>query len=93
MLPDVPSIGEFVAGYEANSWLGIVAPKGTPKEIVDKLNNEITAALADPEMKKQLSDIGTEPMPTMTPVEFGKFIIVETAKWGKVVKLAGVKVE
>ena len=93
VLPDVPSIGEFVAGYEANSWLGIVAPKGTPKEIVDKLNNEITAALADPEMKKQLSDIGTEPMPTMTPVEFGKFIIVETAKWGKVVKFAGVKVE
>ena len=93
VLPDVPSIGEFVAGYEANSWLGIVAPKGTPKEIVDKLNSEIIAALADPEMKKQLSDIGTEPMPTMTPVEFGKFIIVETAKWGKVVKFAGVKVE
>ena len=93
VLPDVPSIGEFVRGYEANSWLGIVAPKGTPKDIVEKLNNEINAALADPEMKKQLSDIGTEPMPTMTPVEFGKFIIVETAKWGKVVKFAGVKVE
>jgi tripartite-type tricarboxylate transporter receptor subunit TctC len=93
VLPDVPSIGEFVQGYEANSWLGIVAPKGTPKDIVEKLNNEINAALADHEMKKQLSDIGTQPMPMMTPAEFGEFIVAETAKWGKVVKFAGIKVE
>jgi len=93
VLPDVPSISEFVPGYEASSWLGIVAPKGTPNEVVDRLNNEIDAALANPEMKKRLSEIGTEPMPTMTPGEFGMFIVSETAKWGKVVKFAGVKVE
>ena len=93
VLPDVPSISEFVPGYEASSWLGIVAPKGTPDEIVDGLNNEINAALANPKMKKRLSEIGTEPMPTMTPGEFGMFIVSETAKWGKVVKFAGVKVE
>ena len=92
VLPDVPSISEFVPGYEASSWLGIVAPKGTPAEIVDELNNEINAALANPEMKKRLSEIGTEPMP-MPPAEFGKFIVAETDKWGKVVKFAGVKVE
>ena len=92
VLPDVPSISEFVPGYEASSWLGIVAPKGTPVQIVDGLNNQINAALADAEMKKRLSDIGTEPMP-MPPAQFGKFIVAETDKWGKVVKFAGVKVQ
>jgi len=92
VLPDVPSISELVPGYEASSWLGIVAPKATPAEIVDKLHSEINAALANPEMKKRLSEIGTEPMP-MAPAEFGKFIVAETDKWGKVVKFAGVKVQ
>ena len=93
VLPDVPSISEFVPGYEASSWLGIVAPKGTPNEVVDRLNKEINAALANPEMKKRLSEIGTEPMPMMTPAQFGKFVVAETDKWSKVVKFAGVKVE
>jgi tripartite-type tricarboxylate transporter receptor subunit TctC len=93
VLPDVPSISEFVPGYEASSWLGIVAPKGTPNEVVDTLNKEINAALANPEMKKRLSEIGAEPMPMMTPAQFGKFVVAETEKWSKVVKFAGVKVE
>ena len=93
VLPDVPSISEFVPGYEASSWLGIVAPKGTPNEVVDTLNKEINAALANPEMKKRFSEIGTEPMPMMTPAQFGKFVVAETDKWSKVVKFAGVKVE
>jgi tripartite-type tricarboxylate transporter receptor subunit TctC len=93
VLPDVPSISEFVPGYEASSWLGIVAPKGTPNEVVDRLNKEINAALANPEMKKRFSEIGTEPMPMMTPAQFGKFVVAETDKWSKVVKFAGVKVE
>ena len=89
-LPDVPTVGDFVPGYEAIGWYGVAAPKSMPIEIVEKLNREITAALADATVKARLADLGAEPMP-MTPVEFGKFIVEETEKWGKVVKFAGIK--
>ena len=91
VLPDVPTVGEFVPGYEGNAWFGIGAPKNTPKEIVDKLNSEINAGLADPKLSARLIDQGGVPM-SVTPAEFGKFIANETEKWGKVVKFAGLKV-
>ena len=91
VLPDVPTVGEFVPGYEGNAWFGIGAPKNTPKEIVDKLNSEINAGLADPKLSARLIDLGGVPM-AVTPAEFGKFIADETEKWGKVVKFAGLKV-
>ena len=69
-LPDIPTVGEFVPGYEANLWDGIGAPRNTPAEIIDKLNSEINAVLADPKMKARLADLGGAPMP-MTPAEFG----------------------
>ena len=91
VLPDVPTVSEFVPGYEGNAWFGIGAPKNTPKDIVDKLNREINAGLADPKFKARLIDLGGIPM-SVTPAEFGKFIADETEKWGKVVKFAGLKV-
>jgi tripartite-type tricarboxylate transporter receptor subunit TctC len=91
-LPDVPTVSEFVPGYEASNWYGVGAPMGTPTEIVEKLNNEINAALADPKLKARLAELGAEPM-LMTSTEFGKFIADETEKWGKVVKFAGIKAE
>ncbi|MFY9786060.1 MAG: tripartite tricarboxylate transporter substrate binding protein, partial [Pseudolabrys sp.] len=81
-LPDVPTVGEFVPGYEGTAWFGIGAPKNTPKEIVDKLNQEINAGLADPKLKARLEELGGVPM-SMTPTDFGKFITDETEKWGK----------
>jgi tripartite-type tricarboxylate transporter receptor subunit TctC len=89
-LPDTPTVGEFVPGYEAISWGGIGAPKNTPAEIVEKLNKEINAGLADPNMKTRLADLGTEPLP-MTPAEFGKLIADDTQKWGKVIRAANIK--
>ena len=91
-LPNIPTVGEFVPGYEASLWVGIGAPKNTPAEIIDKLNNEINAVLADPGMKARLAGLGAEPMP-MTPAEFGKLIADETEKWGKVIRGANIKVE
>jgi tripartite-type tricarboxylate transporter receptor subunit TctC len=92
VLPDVPTVGEFVPGYEASAWFGIGAPKNTPIEIIAKLNREISAGLADPKIKERLADLGGVPMP-MTPVEFGKLIADETEKWSKVVKAAHIKAE
>jgi tripartite-type tricarboxylate transporter receptor subunit TctC len=92
VLPDVPTVGEFVPGYEASGWYGIGAPKNTPTEIVDKLNNEINAALADPTIKARLADLGGVPMP-MSPAEFGKFIAEETEKWGKVIRALNIKAD
>ena len=89
-LPEIPAIGEFVAGYEASGWNGIVAPKNTPAEIVEKLNSEINAVVADPKIKAHLVSLGVVPM-SMTPSEFGKLIANETEKWAKVVKFAGIK--
>jgi tripartite-type tricarboxylate transporter receptor subunit TctC len=92
VLPDVPTVGETVPDYEAISWYGIGAPKGTPAQVVDKLNGEIDAALADRAIKTKLVDLGVEPMP-MTPAAFGAFIAAETNKWSKVVKFASLKVD
>ena len=92
ILPDIPTVAEFVPGYEAGSWYGLGAPKATPTALVERLNNEINAALADSAFKARLADLGAEPLP-MTPAEFGKFLAAETEKWGKVVKLASIKVD
>jgi len=89
-LPNIPTVGEFVQGYEAIGWYGLGAPKDTPAAIIDKLNNEINAILADPTMKARLFALGAEPMP-MTSAAFGKFMSDETDKWGKVIKFAGIK--
>jgi tripartite-type tricarboxylate transporter receptor subunit TctC len=91
-LPDVPSMAEFVPGYEASSWYGIGAPKNTPAEIVDRLNNEINAALADPRVKAQLSDLGLAALPGPA-AEFGKLLADETEKWARVVRAANMKAE
>jgi tripartite-type tricarboxylate transporter receptor subunit TctC len=91
-LPDVPTVGEFLPGFEARGWYGIVVPKATPAEIVGKLNQEINAALADPNMKKRLTDLGVAVF-AGSPADFGKFIADETEKWAKVVKFAGIKAE
>jgi tripartite-type tricarboxylate transporter receptor subunit TctC len=91
-LPDVPTVGETVPGYEASALFGMGAPKKTPPEIIAKLNKEINAVLADPEVRKRLVELGGEPLIT-TPEEFGAMISAETEKWEKVVKFAGIKVE
>jgi tripartite-type tricarboxylate transporter receptor subunit TctC len=92
VLPDLPTIAEFVPGYEFSFWTGIGAPRNTPAEIVDKLNTEINAALVDPKMKARLAQWGASALPG-SPVDFGKLIAKETEKWGKVVKFAGVKAD
>ena len=91
-LPDVPTVGETVKDYEASAWFGMGAPKGTPKEIIEKLNKAINEILAEPAMKTRLGELGGIPI-VATPEEFGKVIADETAKWEKVVKFAGARVE
>jgi tripartite-type tricarboxylate transporter receptor subunit TctC len=91
-LPDLPTVGEFVAGYEASTWFGLGAPKATPAEIVDKLNKEINAALDDPQMKARIAELGGTPFPG-SPAAFGKHLADETEKWGKVVRAANIKAE
>jgi tripartite-type tricarboxylate transporter receptor subunit TctC len=90
VLPDVTTLGEFVPGYEATVWFGIGAPKNTPAELVDKLNREINAGLADPKIKQRLADLGGLPSPT-TPTQFGNLIADETERWGKVIRAANIK--
>ena len=92
ILPKIPAMREFIPGYESNLWDGIGAPKGTPVQIIDRLNNEIRAVLADPKIKDRLADIGAVPMP-MTVAEFGKHVADETEKWSKVIRAANIKVE
>ena len=92
VLPNVPTLGEFVPGYEAILWQGIGAPKNTPAEIVDKLNKEINAALADPKMKARFADLGSTVLPG-SPADFGKLIVDETEKWGKVIRRANIKMD
>jgi tripartite-type tricarboxylate transporter receptor subunit TctC len=89
-VPDVPAIAEVVPGYEASVWYGIAAPKGTPAEIVDKLNRAVNTVLADPKLKARMEQLGGDPMP-MTPAEFGQLVARETEKWGKVIIDAGIK--
>lgn len=87
-LPDTPTVGDFLPGYEASTWFGIGAPKNTPDEIVDKLNKEINAGIADPKVKAKIAALGGKVLPG-SAAEFGKFIVEETEKWAKVVKFAG----
>ena len=89
-LPDVPSIGEFVPGYEASQWYGIGAPKGTPADVIERLNRETNAVLADPKMQARLAELGASVL-SGSPADFGKLIVDETAKWAKVVKISGAK--
>jgi tripartite-type tricarboxylate transporter receptor subunit TctC len=89
-LPDVPSLGDFVPGYDASVWFGVGAPRNTPAAIIDTLNKEINAGLADPKIKARLADLGAVPTP-LSPTEYGKFIAAEIDKWGKVVKAANIK--
>jgi tripartite-type tricarboxylate transporter receptor subunit TctC len=91
-LPDVPAVGEFLPGFEASVWYGVGAPRKTPAEIVEKLNNEINAALADPNLKARLAELGAEPM-SMTSAKFTKFVDYETEKWRNVIKFADIKAE
>jgi tripartite-type tricarboxylate transporter receptor subunit TctC len=91
-LPDIPAIAETVPGYEAASWYGISAPKGTPAEVVEILNKSVAAGLATPKLQAKLADLGGIPMP-MSPAEFGKFLADDTAKWAKVVRAANLSVE
>jgi tripartite-type tricarboxylate transporter receptor subunit TctC len=89
-LPDIPTVGEFVPGYEASGWLGVGVPRNTPAEIVDRLNKEINAGLADPKLSAALADLGGTVLPG-SPGDFGKLIADETEKWTKVVKFAAIK--
>jgi tripartite-type tricarboxylate transporter receptor subunit TctC len=91
-LPDLPTVGEFVPGYEASAWLGVAAPAKTPVEIIDKLNREINAVLSDPKFKAHLADLGARVLPG-SPAEFGKLIADETGKWGGVIRAANIKLE
>ena len=91
-LPNVPTVAETVPGYEASAWFGLGAPKGTPAEIIDKLNAAVNAGLADPRLKARLADLGGAPM-IGTPADFGKVIAEETEKWAKVVKFSGARAD
>jgi tripartite-type tricarboxylate transporter receptor subunit TctC len=91
-LPDLPTVGEFVPGYEWSSWYGIGAPKGTPADIVDTLNRAVNAGLADPKLKARFADLGAAVL-AGTPADFGKLLAEETEKCAKVVKFAGIKAE
>jgi tripartite-type tricarboxylate transporter receptor subunit TctC len=92
ILPDVPSVGEFVAGYEASDWFGVGAPRATPPAIVDQLNQAIAAALADPDVIARFAALGGTPL-VLTPAAFAKLLADETEKWGKVVRAANIKPE
>jgi tripartite-type tricarboxylate transporter receptor subunit TctC len=91
-LPDIPTVSDFLPGYEVSTWNGVGVPRNTPIEIVAKLNKEINEGLADPKIKGRLADLGAAPM-VLTPSEFGRHIADETEKWGKVIKFAGIKAE
>jgi tripartite-type tricarboxylate transporter receptor subunit TctC len=91
-LPDVPTVGDFVPGYEASNWYGIGAPRNTPVEVIEKLNKETNAGLADPKIKARIADLGGSGL-TGSPADFGRLIADETEKWGKVVKFVGIKAD
>jgi tripartite-type tricarboxylate transporter receptor subunit TctC len=91
-LPEIPTVNDFVPGYEASTWYGVGVPTGTPAEVIGKLNKEINAALADPKMKGRLADLGGTPL-LGSPADFGKLISEETEKWGKVIRSANIKAE
>jgi tripartite-type tricarboxylate transporter receptor subunit TctC len=89
-LPDIPTVADYFPGYDASAWNGVAIPRNTPAEIIDKLNREINAGLADPKMKARIAELGATVIPS-SPGEFGRFVSDETEKWGKVVKFAGIK--
>jgi tripartite-type tricarboxylate transporter receptor subunit TctC len=91
VLPDIPTVGEFLPGYEASTWFGIGAPKNTPAAMIDRLNMEINAALADPKLKARFADLGLTVFPPSSPSDFGRFIAAETENWGKVIRAANIK--
>jgi tripartite-type tricarboxylate transporter receptor subunit TctC len=91
-LPDIPTVSEFVPQYEASAWFGVGAPKNTPSQIIDQLNEAINAGLADPKIKARLADLGGTSF-VGSPVDFGKHIADETEKWAKVIKFANIKPE
>src|SRR5262249_28117230 len=91
-LPDIPTVGEFLPGYEVSVWFGLGAPKATPAEIVEKLNKEINAGLADPKIKARLAELGGRALPG-TPADFAKLIVDETEKWGQVIRAANIKLQ
>ena len=93
LLPDIPTIGDFVPGYEAHGWIGFGAPKNTPAAVVDRLNNEINAAISDSSIKARLIDLGGLVLPPSSPADFGKLIADETEKWAKVIRAANVRPE
>jgi tripartite-type tricarboxylate transporter receptor subunit TctC len=92
ILPEVPTLSEFLPGFEASNWFGVAAPKNTPSDIIDKLNKEINATLAEPEIKARLADLGAAPL-TGSPADFGRFIAAEAEKWSKVIREANIKVD
>ena len=89
-LPDIPSVGEFVTGYEVTAWYGVGAPKGAAVDVIDTLNKEINAGLADPKLKARLADFSGAVF-ALCPADFGKFIADETEKWGKVIQAINIK--
>jgi tripartite-type tricarboxylate transporter receptor subunit TctC len=91
-LPDIPTVGEFLPGYEASNWYGIGAPRNTPVEVIDKVNKAINAGLADPKIKARLGDLGGDVL-ALSPADFGKLVADETEKWGKVIRAANIKAE
>ena len=92
VLPDIPTVSDFVPGYEASAFWGVGAPRNTPAEIIDKLNKEVNAALDDPKMKARIADLGGAPLPG-SPADFARLIADETEKWGKVIRSANIKPE
>ena len=92
VLPGIPTVGDFVSGYEATGWQGVGAPRSTPAAVIEKLNREINAALADPKFRARLADLVSVAM-QMTPAEFEKFIVGETNKWAEVIRAANIKAE
>jgi tripartite-type tricarboxylate transporter receptor subunit TctC len=92
VLPDVPTVGDFVPGYEASGFVGFGAPKNTPAAVVDRLNKEINLAISDSAIKARLADLGGKPL-AGSPADFGQFIAAETEKWGKVIRATNIKAE
>src|SRR5262249_5551842 len=92
ILPQLPTVSEFLPGFEASNWFGVAAPRSTPPEIVDKLNKEINVVLAEPEIKARLADLGATAL-AGSPADFGKFIATEAEKWSKVIRAANIRVE
>jgi tripartite-type tricarboxylate transporter receptor subunit TctC len=91
-LPDLPTVADFAPGYEASTWNGLCAPKNTPAEIVDRLNQEINAGLADPKIKARLAEVGASPL-SISPADYGKLFAAETEKWAKVIRAGNIKPE